>query len=414
MKVNMFAVVIPLSLLIFGSCSKDIQSSLGKRDLAKQTSALNVLAVNSTNPLIAYKNSPHQIAFGWAGQAYDGSGITGDFEQLPDSLDIVSTFLGDLERYPLLTTEIPVVQSTKGTKFVINIFSTALPSGYPGTAAGIVQYANDLKDSVNKYGLDGLILDYEPHYQGVPISQLFFGSQANMSALVAAVGKYYGPTSNTGKILAVSGEVNFLADTLGKYLNYGIEQAYNSYGATDLESRYETMKTVIPPSKLIVVETFEGTNWQTGGVSFTTANGTQISSSFLGMAAWNPTEGNKGGIGAWHMELDHQNTPVYKYYREAIQLMNPASAGVVFYQNINYGGASSLPFPKGNYIISNFATYNMVNDWASSVKIPTGWTVTIYSNNNYSGTSWTLTADNSWLGALSPSANDVISSFKIQ
>jgi uncharacterized protein YbdZ (MbtH family) len=55
-----------------------------------------------------------------------------------------------------------------------------------------------------------------------------------------------------------------------------------------------------------------------------------------------------------------------------------------------------------------------VNDWASSVKIPTGWTVTMYSNDNFAGTSWTLTSNTTNFTTLSPNANDVVSSVKIQ
>ena len=90
------------------------------------------------------------------------------------------------------------------------------------------------------------------------------------------------------------------------------------------------------------------------------------------------------------------------------------TTGVVFYQNSNYAGTATQKIAKGNYTIAQLQAKGFVNDWASSAQIPSGWTVIMYSNDNFGGTSWTLTANNSWFGALSPSANDVVSSVKIQ
>lgn len=90
------------------------------------------------------------------------------------------------------------------------------------------------------------------------------------------------------------------------------------------------------------------------------------------------------------------------------------TTGVVFYKDSYYNGAATNGIPKGSYTLTQLQSYGFVNDWASSVKIQSGWTLTLYSDDNFSGTSWTLTSDNNWLGALSPSANDVVSSVKIQ
>lgn len=91
-----------------------------------------------------------------------------------------------------------------------------------------------------------------------------------------------------------------------------------------------------------------------------------------------------------------------------------AVTGVRFYMDASYGGAVSQPLAKGNYTLSQLQAKGVLNDGASSVKIPAGWQVIMYEHNNFSGRSWTLTADNSWLGGLSPSANDKMSSVKIQ
>ncbi|BDI32041.1 lectin [Capsulimonas corticalis] len=88
--------------------------------------------------------------------------------------------------------------------------------------------------------------------------------------------------------------------------------------------------------------------------------------------------------------------------------------GVTFYQDTLYGGGFGQALAKGSYTLAQLAAKGVPNDWASSVRIPPGWTVIMYSDDNFSGTSWTLTSDNSNFPGLSPNGNDVMSSCKIQ
>jgi hypothetical protein len=90
------------------------------------------------------------------------------------------------------------------------------------------------------------------------------------------------------------------------------------------------------------------------------------------------------------------------------------STGVTFYANTNYGGAASQVLPVGTYTLSQLAALGMPNDWASSVKVPSGRTVIMYSDDNFMGTSWTRTADTPDFTTLSPTANDKVSSVKVQ
>jgi hypothetical protein len=90
------------------------------------------------------------------------------------------------------------------------------------------------------------------------------------------------------------------------------------------------------------------------------------------------------------------------------------TSGVTFYQDINYGGTASQVLPVGNYTLSQLAALGVVNDWASSVRIPAGRTVIMYQHDNFTGTSWTLTADTPHFGLLSPNANDQVSSCRVQ
>ncbi len=55
----------------------------------------------------------------------------------------------------------------------------------------------------------------------------------------------------------------------------------------------------------------------------------------------------------------------------------------------------------------------MQDNWASSVRVPAGWTVTIYAEDNFGGQSWVRTADTPNFTTLSPNANDQLTSVRI-
>ena len=115
-------------------------------------------------------------------------------------------------------------------------------------------------------------------------------------------------------------------------------------------------------------------------------------------AGANPLIANRTAIGSW----------------ETFTVSVVSGAGVIFYQDTNYGGAVGQSLAKGTYTTSQLAAKGVLNDWASSVKIPAGWTVIIYANDNFGGTSWTRTADTPDFTVLSPNANDQMSSCKVQ
>lgn len=87
------------------------------------------------------------------------------------------------------------------------------------------------------------------------------------------------------------------------------------------------------------------------------------------------------------------------------------TTGVIFYQDANYGGSRGQTLAKGNYTLSQLTAKGVSNDWASSLRVPPGWTVTMYQNDNFTGTSWTFNADSGYVGAA---ANDQMTSCKIQ
>jgi hypothetical protein len=83
---------------------------------------------------------------------------------------------------------------------------------------------------------------------------------------------------------------------------------------------------------------------------------------------------------------------------------------VYLYQNCNYAGWKAT-FDPGNFLLADIVSHGGINDDASSIKIPPGMKVVLYTSNNYGGTAVTLTADDACLS--DNSINDMVSSLKV-
>lgn len=68
-----------------------------------------------------------------------------------------------------------------------------------------------------------------------------------------------------------------------------------------------------------------------------------------------------------------------------------------FYSDCNYGG-HAIKLTIGDYPLSALTARGMSTDDVSSIKVPAGYTVYAYVDDNFSGNYLTLTADNSCLG----------------
>ena len=151
---------------------------------------------------------------------------------------------------------------------------------------------------------------------------------AILSRIGVYLGQFIGPKGkDPSKLLIVDG---WPIDGGYEYLSYFIAQAYHSYGASDLQNRYNQVAAHgLPPERYIVTENM-GDYYADGGTPFTEADGNTVSGmggqlySLEGMARWNPTQGKKGGFGAFYGQRDYGNTPPYKYFRYGIQVQNPA------------------------------------------------------------------------------------------
>lgn len=285
--------------------------------------------------LRAYKNSKHQIAFGWFGHwTAMGSSPSKYLSSIPDSVDVISIWGEWSNLTPEKIEDLRQLQQVKGTKVMFTVFAHDIPEPFDATPEGIKAYALSYVDSIHKYGYDGIDLDYEPGFGGkgefinpdnMNSTVITQKGKDNMEIFVRTLAEHVGPKSGTGKLFAIDGVPYALNQGLAELFDYGIVQSYDSSGDSDLQSRFDNAdKNGWKPEQYIFTENFEKW-WSTGGkTSFRDKDG-NVMNSLQGMARFNPTQGAKGGCGSYHMEYEYNHTDKeYKYLREAIQIMNPA------------------------------------------------------------------------------------------
>ncbi|MDR0421406.1 MAG: glycoside hydrolase family 18 [Proteiniphilum sp.] len=279
--------------------------------------------------LKAYKASDHQVTFGWfGGWNPDAPSRSRSLSSVPDSVDIISIWGDNKLDTDAKRRDLRYVQEKYGTKVTFTIFAHDLPKGYEDSDDGIRQYARDVTVGVFEYGYDGLDLDYEPGYAGY---NFYFMNKDKMEVFVKTLGEILGPKSGSGKLLIIDGVPGYLKPGLSEYFDYGIVQSYYSGGYYDLQNRFmQAAAAGWKPDQYIFTEDFER-HWNDGGASFLQRNGSRVRS-LEGMAGFQielTVDGKtalyrKKGCGTYHMEYDYNNTPDYKYLRQAIQIMNPA------------------------------------------------------------------------------------------
>jgi len=411
------------------ACSKNLRDAPSGNSIPTMTgSSTASLTLTDNATLIAYKNSPHHPFVGFL--VADGSNSTNDYNpaDAPDSVDFLEFFAG---RDPVRAHW--RVAQAKGTRIIVCHFiadayfdgSVKDPSTPPGmgqtgsTASSTYDHwARDMyAQHIQADSLDGIDLDIESGSFGGDVQ---FN---NLQNVLTSVAKYFGPRS-TSALTIMGKKPVFFYDTDGSISNdataytsdsSGIDyvnfQAYTNPGQGWGGRGTQDFPSVIRrygANKLIYL---------VDGDIFNTTQSDQAATDLISYANY-IVANNAVGVGAYRMSRDFGNTPPFAVTRHAIQIMNPAggnnTVGVVMYQDINYGGAATGVITKGNYTLSQLVTHGFVNDWASSIKIPSGWTVTMYKDDNFSGTSWVLTANTPNFVNLTPNANDVVSSVKIQ
>jgi len=106
--------------------------------------------------------------------------------------------------------------------------------------------------------------------------------------------------------------------------------------------------------------------------------------------------------------------PNYNLSIARVRVILPEFENPVFYQDANYGGIVSQTLPIGNYTAAQLSAKGILANWASSAKVPFPRTITMYSEDNFTGNSWVLTDDTPNFTTLSPNANEQMMSCRVQ
>lgn len=310
------------------------------------------------------RNYGRPVSFGWfSNWSPEGPIRKGYLSSLPDSIDFISMWSGPFSLNEAKIADKNIFQQKKGGKLFVcyimhNIGTGITPasvaqkvqeenpdassdeltklikkatevywgftSGVKGSEdhiASIKRYAKALVDTIAATGYDGLDLDWEPTVGGDDDGSLFAGngwseSGEYLHVLIEELGKYFGPKATerpNGKYfyLLLDGEVTSTQKETVQYLDYLISQAYGNHDVTnrvnDTKRHYGELYDF---RKHIFCENFES-YWNTGG-------------GLLDQAAYNHPEGPKGGVGAFRLDNDYDNTPDYRYMRQAIQINQQA------------------------------------------------------------------------------------------
>ncbi|MES2454538.1 MAG: endo-beta-N-acetylglucosaminidase H [Bacteroidota bacterium] len=294
------------------------------------------------------------------------------------------------------TTYIQPLQD-KGIKVMLSILGNHQGMGICNLAsqADAQAFAQQLANAVTTYGLDGI--DFDDEYSDYGVNGTGQPNSSSFVYLVTALRQllptklisfyYYGPATS---------RLSYNGVTVGSKIDYSWNAMYGTYSVPNVPG--------LPASNL-------------GPAAV------DIQATSSGTAANLATQTKNNNYGVYlYYNLPNSNSESYLssisnvlYGTNALfNSGGEGTTGVNFYQHANYGGVTTNGIPKGTYTLSQLQNYGFINDWASSVKIPSGWTVTMYYDNNFLGTSWVLNGNNSNFTTLSPNANDLVTSVKIQ
>lgn len=344
---------IPLAGMMFTSCT-DVEN-MEFEHIGGYNTMENEQSEAYYAELRAYKETANNygrpVAFGWfSNWAPSGPMRKGYLTSVPDSMDIISMWSGAPGRYEITEAQKrdkEFVQKKKGIKLLevsllshlgkgrtpnsiyTEIEKQAKEEGWSderlNTAKkharwdfwgfkshnldnttelreALTRYAKALCDSLFVSEWDGFDIDWEPG-SGFNDSDGTLTYNGNINFLIKEMGKYIGPMSDPEgkghKLFCIDGHINQFGADIDPYIDYFITQSYGSaYPHQTPASR--------DYRKLIIAENFE---------SYASTGG-----QLLGQAAWMPNRGYKGGVGAYRFDNDYNNTPDYKWMRQAIQV----------------------------------------------------------------------------------------------
>lgn len=339
--------IVPLTGLLFTSCTDvekiEVEHIGGYNTIGDCEYYQNLRAYKATA-----NNYGRPVAFGWfSNWSPAGAYRKGYLTSMPDSMDIVSMWSGAPNRFkitPEQKADKEFVQKVKGTKLLeVTLLSYMGKGRTPdwvyeevekkGEEEGwseseinlqkklarwkfwgfegefesenhyesLARFAKALCDSLYTSEWDGYDIDWEIG-SGVFDMDGTLSENRHLIFLVKEMNKYIGPKSDPEgkghKLICIDGKMGGLGELDG-YVDYWIGQNYGSH-------RPSISSPDGHPERYIVTENFEQYAVSGGGL--------------LDQAATMPAKGYKGGVGAYRFDNDYNNTPDYKWMRQAIQI----------------------------------------------------------------------------------------------
>ncbi|QNK64276.1 hypothetical protein H7F33_07265 [Pedobacter sp. PAMC26386] len=315
-------------LLLQTSCKKEVNNQTITRESKSSAIVKNTNSVASNADLIAYKKTNHQLMVGyyrtWGDKLVSGDANGPAMTDMPDSVDIISNFTdytpsGHPYWAALKNTYIPALHA-RGTKIVNatslpKVTDTAYTNHYANNSSGYAAWALATYNSYNTMGYDGIDLDVESNPTGAVLTA--------DEGLINALSAYFGPKSTTGKLLIFdtnqSGTNNLFKKIYTK-IDYLFQQAYWRQ-TSSLTGTFNSYAPYILPKQFIPIVDFEdgSGDGQNPNYNYTPVQIYQY-------AAWQPTQGTKGGVGSYGMDNEYYQITngVHNIYtRHAIKMMNP-------------------------------------------------------------------------------------------
>lgn len=307
-----------------------------------------------------YRKTEHVIAFGWYGN-WTGTGTNPQsyLKMLPDSIDMVSLWgtRGNISQAQL--TDLRFYQNVKGGKalmcwIVSDLGDGITPIEYQDDPdafwidmkgggdefEGVKAYANAICDTIDKYGLDGFDIDYEPlggHGGNMANDQeISMGGNKRMQIFIETMSARLRPS---GKILAMDGDARLLSTATSELVDYYIYQAYNCYATSDptipslgVMGKVEAGKHLTDYIRKSIVTVNGEKYWQTGGLPKYASSAhpefSKIGAPQLLDYATLDIDGKRiGGFGMYHIEYDYKNNPEYRWMRLAMYYANQVYPG---------------------------------------------------------------------------------------
>jgi hypothetical protein len=299
-----------------------------------------------------------------------------------------------------------------GVKVMISVggWNDGNDSGFEGLAANgtyRTNFVNNMISFVNQYGLDGVDIDWEYPDDGASannyvalMTQLSNEMHSRGKLLTAAVVG----TGGNSILSSVFNVVDFLNLMAYDFNNFD----HSTYNYATQSINYWKGRG-LPANKCVLGVPFYGRpSWET--YAQLVARGADPYADVFQGVGYNgiTTIKNKtnlafdqgSGIMIWELSGDvtGANSLVSAIHEVVLTRGggNPGTGVATFYKDCNYGGAA-VALQPGSYTMSQLQAKGILNDDISSLKVQSGYKVTLYWDDNFTGTTLVKTADDDCL-----------------